>query len=56
MAVLAAFQLATAPAEPQAVGVIVANGANPSTYTYFAKVFSINYTIRPLDPGVGYAF
>jgi hypothetical protein len=56
MAMLAGFQLATAPAEPQASGVIVTNGINPSTYTHFAAVFSINFTIRPPDPGVGYAF
>lgn len=56
MAVLAGFQLATAPAQPQAAGVIVTGGANPTAYTFYATVLSINYTIRPLDPGVGYAF
>ena len=51
-----AFEIATAPDEPQAAGVVLIGGINPATYSSPDVIVSINYTIRPPDPGVGYAF
>lgn len=56
MAWVAAFELATAPAEPQAVGVIVTGGANPTAYTFAGVVVSFLPIFRPPDPGYGYAY
>jgi hypothetical protein len=54
MAMLAAFNLATAPAQPQSAASPVPNGINPSTYTYWSIVLSPSYLFRPSnEPVIG---
>ena len=55
MAMLAAFNLATAPAQPQAAACPVPNGGNPSAYTYWSIVLPVSYLFFQPDPGIGYA-
>jgi hypothetical protein len=53
---LAAFNLATAPAQPQSAASPVPNGINPSTYTYWSIVLPVSYLFFQPDPGIGTAY
>lgn len=56
MAVIAGFQIATAPNQPQATGVVVTSRGQVSTYQTGQQVLSVNSLIRPPDPGASYAY
>jgi hypothetical protein len=56
MAMIPAFQLATPPAEPRSQSILIVNGLNPSTYTYWSVVIPpFNNTIRPPEQSVGFS-
>lgn len=55
MAVVAAFQLATAPNQPQSQGVPVANDFRNPPVLLQASVITVNVYFRPPDAGVGYS-
>jgi hypothetical protein len=53
---LAAFNLATAPAQPQSAASPVPGGADPSAYTYWSIVLPVSYLFFQPDPGIGFAY
>jgi len=54
MAMLAAFNLATAPAQPQSAASPIPGGADPSAYTYWSIVLPVSYLFRPSnEPVIG---
>lgn len=55
MAVLAGFQLATAPAQPQSQSLLVTSTRGLVAMVQ-TTVSPFNGTIRPADPGTGYAY
>ena len=55
MAIVAAFNLATAPDQPQSTASPVLGGADPSAYTYWSIVLPVSYLFFIPDPGIGYA-
>jgi hypothetical protein len=56
MAVIAAFQLATAPNQPQSQGVPVPNNFRAPPARFTQTVITLNKFFRPPDPGVGHAY
>jgi hypothetical protein len=56
MAMLAAFNLATAPAQPQSTASPIPGGADPSAYTYWSIVLPVSFLFRTPDNGNGYAY
>jgi hypothetical protein len=57
VAVIAAFQLATAPNQPQSQGVPVPNSLrSPPVPRLSNTVITLNKFFRPPDPGVGHAY
>lgn len=56
MAVIAGFQIATAPNQPQAIGVVIASRGQVSTYQTGQKVLAANELFRPPEAGTGTAY
>jgi hypothetical protein len=56
MAIIAAFQLATPPAQPQAVGIVIPGGQTGTAFRFWSNVVATTGSSAPPDPGASYAY